>query len=1185
MGAGVFSHVSHRKMVCRTCSLGLNSLGLICLISSIAFLLFLPRAGAQTTAGSITGTVVDSQGALVPNASVMARNVQQNTVTSVATDSQGHFVFPLLLPGNYTIGVEAPGFKSFERTGIVLNANSLLTVDQIRLDVGGAAQTVEVQSQRQELDEDTAARADSIVGEQVQNIQVNGQSPLYFLGLTPGVAPTTGNAENSQQYNCCTVNGGTGNQIHVTVNGGLNEDTGGNSGWMAPVSLDAVQEVKILTNSYEAEYGRAGGAQISIVTKSGTSQFHGSGFNYYRDRSMNANSWFNNRVDLPKNAYHYDDAGFNVGGPIFFSRFNSTRSKLFFFVDEIWQHQLVPNSQQQVTVPTALERTGDFSKSVDQNGNPVTIIDPSTGKPFPGNVIPPGSLYAPGLALLKLLPAPNAVSAAHPNYNFVSEFSTQHPRREDNFRIDYDPNQSWRLYGSFLKATDNEATPYGIWGYSNVPLYTFQYNIPGYHYVLSATKVISPTAVNEVSYVQGHDAQYNGTRQGSPDWTMSGTNVTLPTLYKPYNDFLPGFDFSGTKIGNSPNLSGSLYFYNANTNIEVFDNFSKTLHQHFLKLGIYFDHNWKVQPSGATYDGYYEFGDDPNNPLDSGFGFANAALGNFDYYNQASNFADGYPLYKQWEFYGQDTWKVSARLTLSYGIRFYSVLPVHNTSGSNIGQFANFIPSSFSAAKEAVLLRPTIINGQRVAIDPTTGKTYPAVDIGGFLSESAQTNGIDVLGTGYITNSPGILPAPRIGVAYAVPGTKDMIFHLGAGAFYDRTSTDTYDSLVGNPPSTVQAQINYGHVASLTTGSSIYTPPGLSVWSTGSQIPITYNYNLGLQSRLPEQMIGDIAYVGATQNHQQQSYNLNYVPFGAAFEAQNQDPTINNPGALPGSNALPANFMRPYVGFNQMNYNQNSGNSNYNALQASLKRRLNTGLFIGAAYTWSKCLGTAGLRWDNNTHAALYSNCGSNIAQDLTVNYVYAIPSVTKAVGGGFDNKATRAILNDWQLSGVSTFTSGTPYSINFSIPGVSSQNFTGTPDQAPAVLCTGDPIAGTSSSPYNRLNAKAFAIPSIPSFGIGCKPNRVFGPGLDDWDMSLQKSFHIAERVDVEMRGQAFNIFNHAQFTGVNNTIDYSSLTDPTVTNSALGPGGSVENINGFGSVNGVASPRVLELVGKIRF
>jgi hypothetical protein len=200
---------------------------LICLVSVAACLLLLHDASAQTTGGSIEGTVVDSQNALVPDVSVIARNEGQGTLNHAKTDGQGHFVFPLLLPGNYSIGVEAPGFKSFQRTGIVLNANSVLTVDQIRLEVGGSSQTVQVQSQKQELDADTAARGDSIIGEQIQNIQVNGQSPLYFLGLTPGVAPTTGNAENSQQYNCCTVNGGTGNQIHVTVNGGLNEDTGG----------------------------------------------------------------------------------------------------------------------------------------------------------------------------------------------------------------------------------------------------------------------------------------------------------------------------------------------------------------------------------------------------------------------------------------------------------------------------------------------------------------------------------------------------------------------------------------------------------------------------------------------------------------------------------------------------------------------------------------------------------------------------------------------------------------------------------------------------------------------------------------------------------------------------------------------------------------------------------------------
>ena len=1171
------------------CKLSLHPRSLACFVVLVATIFLLSNASAQTTAGSISGTIVDPQNAVVPNASVAARNEEQNSIDHATSDEQGHFVFPVLLPGSYTIAVEAPGFKTFQRTGIVLNANSVLTVDQIHLVVGGTEQTIQVQSQRQELDVDTAQRSDTIVGQQIQNIQVNGQSPLAFLSLIPGIRTTSSYVESGQQFGNTYVNGSRSNQLHVTVNGGTNEDTGGNSGWMAPVSMDAVQEIKVLTNSYEAEYGRSSGAQISLVTKSGTSQFHGTGFEYYRDKSMNANTWTNNRVGLPVAAYHYNDAGFNVGGPIFFPKFNSSRDKLFFFVDEEWQHQLVPSGQQQVTMPTTAERAGDFSRSVDQNGNPVTIINPATGKPFAGNMIPSGSLYAPGVALLNLLPLPNAIDPAHPNYNYVSQISTQHPRREDNFRVDYDPTQTWRFYGSFLKATDNEATPYGIWGTTNVPLYQLQYSIPGYHYVLNATTVISPTAVNEVTFVQGHDSQYNGPRQGSGDWTRTATGVSLNTLYDPYQDLMAGFGFGGTKIGNSPTFNTSSFpFYNANTNIEVFDNFSKTLHSHLLKVGVYFDHNWKVQPSGATYAGAYDFGDNASNPLDSGFGFSNAALGVFNSFQQSSNFSNAYPLYKQWEIYAQDTWKVAPRLTVSYGVRFYYLLPIHNTEGN----LANFYPSTWTSGAAPTLLRPGFdATGQRVAVDPTTGQTYPAVDIGGYLSGSGNTlNGLKVLGSSYITDNPGIRPAPRLGVAYDVTGQQNIMLHLGGGMFYDRTNTDPYASLIGNPPSTVQATINYGQVASLTTGSPIFTPPGLSTFSTSSSVPVTYNYNVGVQMRLPEEMLGDIAYVGSVSNHQLQQVNVNPVAFGADFLPQNQDPTLQStsPNALPGSNALLSQFLRPYTGFGQINQYQNSGNSSYNALQATLKRRITSGLFLGVAYTWSKCMDTTdssdAIRFDQYTQAALYGPCSFNVAQNVAINYVYPLPKFTHWMGG-FDNRATRAILNDWQISGVSSFQSGPPYSIVMNVSGVSAQNITGTPDWAPVPLCVGDLKAGTSSSPYNRINVSAFAVPPVGSIGLGCKRNNIYGPGIDDWDMSLQKTVSFTERISLELRGQAFNVFNHTQFNGVNSTIDFSGLTNPTVTNRALNTDGSVSNIQGFGSVSGVAPARVLQLVAKVRF
>lgn len=1146
-----------------------------------------PGASAQTTASSMAGTVVDAQQAFVPNATVTATNVAQSSTTQVGTDSKGHFVFPVLLPGVYNVTAIAPGFQSMTRTGINLNSNSVLSLDSFVLKVGGTTETVQVRSNGQELDVDTAQRGESIIGEQIQNIQVNGQSPLFFLTLVPGVyTPPNQYVQSTQQFGSSYVNGSASNQLHVSVNGGTNEDTGGNSGWMAPVSLDAVQEVKVLTNSYEAEYGRSSGAQVSLVTKSGTSTFHGMGFEYYRDKSMNANTWTNNLIDLPKGDYHYNDAGFNLGGPIYIpGHFNRDRSKLFFFVNEEWQHQLVPSGQQQVTVPTALERTGDFSQSVDQSGNPVVIKNPTTGQPFSGNVIPQGMLYAPAVKLLNLLPLPNAQSASHPNYNYVSQVSTQHPRREDNLRADYVLNSKWRFYGSLLKATDNENTPYGIWGTTNVPLYQLAYSIPGWHYVLNATTVISSTAVNEVTFAQGHDSQYNGTAPGSGDWSVIKTGVNLNTLYAPYQptNLIPGFTFGGTKIGNSASFStGGFPFYNANTNTEVSDNFSKTLGQHFLKFGVYFDHNWKVQPSGAIYDGTYDYGDNPSNPLDSGFGFSNAALGVFNSFQQASTYANAYPLYKQWEFYAQDTWKYSSRLTLTYGVRFYYLLPIHSSSGSSL---SNFIPSTWQASQAPILLQPTFSSGQRAAVDPSTGTTYPAVDIGGYLSGSGnQLNGLRVLGSNYITQSPGIRPAPRLGLAYDLTGSGNTIVHAGGGMFFDRTYTDAYDSLIGNPPTTVQAQINYGYISQLSPSASVFVPASLTTFSTSSSLPVTYNFNVGVQSRLAWQLVSDVAYVGSISNHQIQQVNINPVAFGADFLPQNQDPTLEvlNPGAPAGSNALLSQFLRPYTGLGPINQYQFSGNNNYNALQVTLRRRFAAGLFLGASYTWSKCMDTTDgegtIRWDQYNHQALYGPCGTNVGQNAVINYVYPLPDFASWLGAR-NSPVTRTILNDWQISGVSTFQTGPPFSVNLNVSGISSQNIVGTPDWTATPDCIGDPNSH-SSNPFDRINASAFTVPAVGSLALGCRRNNIYGPGVDDWDMSLQKTFSFSERLKLDVRGETFNIFNHTQFSGVNNTIDFSGLTNPTVTNP-----GSAVNTSGFGTINGVQPARVLQLVAKMRF
>lgn len=296
----------------------------------------------------------------------------------------------------------------------------------------------------------------------------------------------------------------------------------------------------------------------------------------------------------------------------------------------------------------------------------------------------------------------------------------------------------------------------------------------------------------------------------------------------------------------------------------------------------------------------------------------------------------------------------------------------------------------------------------------------------------------------------------------------------------------------------------------------------------------------------------------------------------------------STPAPPPGSNALLSQFLRPYVGLGPIYQYQLSGNSNYNALQATLRRSFSSGLFLNASYTWSKCMdttdGESTIRFDQYTHRALYGPCGTNVAQNLVINYVYPLPQFASHLGAG-NSAVARGTLNGWQISGVSTFQSGPPFSINLDVSGVSSQNIIGTPDWTAIPVCVGDPKAGTSSNPFNRIKAAAFTVPSVGSLALGCPRNNVYGPGINDWDMSLQKTFSFTEQLKLDIRGEAFNIFNHTQFSGVNNTIDFSGLTNPTVTNLPYNSSGGVVNTSGFGAVSGTQPARVLQLVAKMRF
>jgi hypothetical protein len=1207
-----------------------------------------PLAAQTTTGGSITGTVLDSTGAVVPEAAVTATNVDRNTAVTTTTDSAGIFVFTQLAPAPYTLTVEKAGFKKYVQRDLILNLNARLSVGNITLEVGPVEQTMEVVAQGLRLQTESAERTGIIVGTQLQNIEVDGRSPLSLLRTLPGVVFNMDTSRTKNRIENIWINGSRMNSLNATLNGASITGTGDNTKLMATVSLDSLQEFKVLASNYQAQYGKAAGGTIMMVTKSGGKDFHGSGYWFYRDKGLNANGWIRNRDvapdpetgKAPKSQYHYNYFGYTVGGPVYLpGRFNTNKEKLFFFWSEEYQRQLIPESLRRVTVPTALERRGDFSQSVDKNGNPFPYIrDPlatsrnckasdTSGCFADGGVIgriPADRLYAPGLALLNIFPLPNV--SGQKGYNYQSGVSSSNPRHERLLRLDSNLSQNWRLFGSYTQLVqDVETGAYGPQGYSLTPNYPFpsggaaQYDHPGYSLSVNLTTTINPTSTNELTYGMAHHL-VTVLPSIATDVTRAGTGVHLPTLYAPYADWIPEFSFGGTRIGNPPSMrtGGGAFspFSTYNTTLEMADNYTKIWNKHLFKAGIYMQRNRKNQSAFVNSGGTYDFGDSTSNPLDTQFGFANAAAGVYTQFSQASNYLMGQYRYTNLEMYLQDTWKVTPRLTLDLGLRAYLVQPQYDQGL----QTSTFWPSKYDPGQAVQLFWPCYdASGNKIGVNRrdcdinapgaiTTAQYLPSpatLFIGRIVPNSGNlSNGILPAGVGinkYLMQFPGLLWAPRVGFALDLTGRGNLVFRAGAGAFYDRYQGNEVFNTITNPPAIFTPRVVNGFIEDLSPTNALLAPSDLTVMSSDGKVPAMYNYSAGIQASLPWATVLDVSYVGSVGRQLLFNTNINGAPYGTAFKAENQDPTKWGFGVTPtpgpdglfdGSKAYDSNYVRPFFGYGNINLERFGATSNYNSLQVSVDRRFAKGLFLGVAYTWGKCLtmadndGASG-RIDDLTKLANYGPCGFDVRQNLTFNYVYQLPGVTGH--GSLDNRVTRAILNGWQISGITVFRNDAPLSPGFSIGGVSTVQLTGTGAFGARVKLVGVPTQGTSDDPYNRLNAAAFAPPTRPSIGIESPVNYVVRPGINNWDMSLQKNVPFNERTHLEVRIDAFNAFNHTQFNGLNSTINFTcggtNCATWTVANLPYDANGNLVNKTGFGTVSGVRSPRVVQLVVRFVF
>jgi hypothetical protein len=1175
------------------------------ILAVAALVALAPDARAQSTRGSIAGTVRDGQSAVVPGATIELVSPRRNDTQATTANEAGDFEFLNLLPDTYTIKVTMDGFKTVERHAVVLNANDRLSVGVLTLELGAVTETVTVSGRVVEVQSRSAERSFSVDSTAITNLAVNGRSPLALTRLAPGIANAPADGSNLNFM----VNGSRGGVHNLTVDGVGNMDTG-NNGMSGNVNLDAVEEFKLLTNSYQAEYGRSSGAQVSVVTKSGGRDYHGSGYWYRRHEGMNANSWINNRdrgraldsnpasrVGL-KAINRQSDIGYTIGGPMPLGGYNRDRNRLFFFFAQEYQQRFVPPPDpRRVKVPTAREQLGDFSESVDNTGRPFPYIrDYTTGLPCSaadtrgcfqdGGVlgrIPQNRLYAPGLAILAIYPDPNDSGAG---YNFSSQEAAELDRREDIVRLDWQASSAWRVYGRYFNNTNNAGQGLGPYLWGDVPVTTVSDIRPVYSYAFSATGVLSPSLFLEVTWGTVRNDIFIHDADGTWNRTDLGLS-SLPLLDESavHDDYPPRFIFGG-RSGLEPRvMSANSPFYNFNQNYDFVMNLTKVWGRHTSKVGFYAQRSKKDQSGFAPHNAQIQFTDNPSNPFDTGYSFANAAIGVFDFYEQANTRPIGQYRYWNVEWFLQDNWKVNNRLTLDYGLRFYWVQPQYDQAllGSN------FVPELFDQSQAVRLFQPAIVNGTRVAFDPVTGQSLQAAFIGRIVPESGDiANGLrdgESSDVGkYLIRDRGIHYAPRFGLTYDLTGTRDMILRAGGGAFYDRYQGNIAIAEVVNPPHVLTPRITWGRLQDVAPSNTLLAPINLNAMQVNGEVPTTYNFNIGVQKKLPWNMIGDIAYVGSIQNHLIRRINLNAVPYGATFQPQNQDPTIPV-SPTPGGSALPDDFLRPYRGFGNIAQSTFDANANYHGLQTQVDRRFSNRLFLNVNYTWSKALSRqdddfAFSRVDEFDKQANYAPANFDRRHIFNVNWVYELPRKESAgvlMGG---------LVNDWQLSGGYRWESGAPFTYGWTAFGVGNRNITGSGTEGSRVVITGDYPSGHSGDPYAMIPYDILRPPAVGSVGLESSRNYMTRAAINNLDLSLQKAFPVfgGSRA-LKIRADAFNALNHTQFNDVNATIQWQSMANPIPVNLPHNAAGALTNPTGFGSVLSVRPARVVQILVRFAF
>ncbi|MCU0246899.1 MAG: carboxypeptidase-like regulatory domain-containing protein, partial [Bryobacter sp.] len=985
----------------------------------------------QGLTGSITGTVTDQSGAAIPGADLTLVNVETSQTRQAKTETNGDFVFTQLLPGNFKLTVVAKGFKKYEQTGLILSSTERLVVKTITLDLGEVTQTVEVQAETARLQTQSAERSGLISTEQTQNVPLKGRDYLGLLKILPGVVDTQNrNAPGWNNLSSVSVNGGRTGTLNLTLDGVSSLDTGSMTGpYLAP-SIDAVAEIRVLLSNYQAEYGRSSGGTINTVIKSGTKEFHGGAYYFLRNEALNANEFFRNRDNLRKPQYRFNYPGYFVGGPVTMGKFNKDRDKLFFFWSQEFLPRKSPTNLVRRTFPTALERQGNFSSTLDQNGALIPIWDPSNNRvPFPGNIIPPNRIDRNGQALLNIMPLPNAVDPAR-SYNALIQSTVDQPRRDSILRIDWNIGSRTQFYWRGIQDYEAFKGEFDfVLASSSWPQLPIIYDIRSVGSVATLIHTFSPTKVNEFTFGINRAKQLVGplNQEGFDRNVRSKIGLNLPQFYPAANpdNLIPNANFGGVPNAGILNIEQRYPFFGTNNIWNYNDNFSWIQGSHNMKFGIYVERTTRNAQRSTAFNGTFNFNRDVNNPLETNYAYSNAMLGSVQSYTESTNHPAGHSRYLNVEWYAQDTWKVSRRFTLDYGLRMYYIQP----SWSDDDYLSSWDPQLYDRTKQPPLIQPyRNAAGQRVGLDPVTGQEVPAAVIGQFASSPLPPfQGMNVVFE-RLANTPGIQFAPRLGFAYDVFGNGRTAIRGGAGVFYDRFNDDQILIHRELPPNTVTNTATYVAMADLLRSPFRTSPPGVTAFQKDYNPPRVYNWSFGVQQNIGWGTVLDVAYVGSVARHLLQRRSLNAVNYGTRFLPSSADPTTAN-------TPLPDNFLRPNPGYADIQYIEFASNSNYHSMQTQVNKRFSKGLMFGVSWTWSKSM-----NYVNGNNDAInpfldfrmrnYGRGNFDRTHNFVLNYTYTLPKLSSV----WDNGFAKWVFDNWDVSGVTSFISGAVSGVGYSL-------------------------------------------------------------------------------------------------------------------------------------------------------